>query len=397
MDLIRKFFSFVNRTGESLTAANGPSSIPGYYLGHTYTAQPTPEELRRAAYILTIKSKKDLEKNTIPMLSLCFEDSVVVLRDGKNHNCCHYDIRKIVVSCVDAKNQRLLAIFYHNDSPFIASPTMSRGLECHLFLCRTKDIAKFAANKIGELLAKQYDKPSPRKPVNFNTTDIRLSKAIGQNDDFDYENISKFFRQKVFNDRHDIPDRSMLSTPCASLSTCATTTGCDSGRASTSASIDIKCFDLTSRYSSTNTDPGYIIENNCDMHTNRNIYQNRDSVHYDLEEEYKDNINHPKSSYAGRTCDEIVYNDSVDVVLENTRHSSNSQTNKKLQNVDIEYKPFKISNDCTGIRSHAIDIHTNGTAYRVDKNANAEINEICDVKMKQDELERLLELDETDI
>jgi len=259
MDILRRFLSFVNRADNDEN-----NTVPVYYLGHTYTAEATSDELKRAAYILTSKNKNKAEKSSSSVSSINFEENDIILRDGKRNICCEFDTGRIVVSCVDAKNQRLLAIFYHNDSPCIAGPMTTRGLECHLFLCKTKDIAKQAANHIGELLNKKYSlnkrpdnalavqnkdsenskesqEPQLRKRINVENNQIRYSKIIYTDQDLDYENINNFFRKKVLNVSLD---KSFYSTPSDSLMTFITTTGYDSGRGSASPSIDIRTDDI---------------------------------------------------------------------------------------------------------------------------------------------------------
>ena len=282
MDILRRIFSFRHRSGDSLTS-NNLQSIPGYYLGHTYAAQPNSDELQRAAHILVARNKKDMEKNNLPILSACFETTSVILRNGKNL-CCEFEIRRIVVSCVDAKNQKLLAIFYHNDSPFIASPMTSRGLECHLFLCHSKEVAKLAANKVGELLAKEYS-TTGRPTSKVSNGQNRLSKQV---DEFDYENISKFFHQKVLHNSSDYQNRSMFSTPSSSISTFVATTGYDSGRASSAPSVDIKSDDFQNGYIHTiheydETDSDIQTSSN-DNTNNIPDTQTRYSVHYNLDD-----------------------------------------------------------------------------------------------------------------
>ena len=244
MAFFRRFFSFMNNNNNKSPniETDDPEqiTIATYYLGQTFAANPNSDELRRAAHILLSKTKKDLEKNLIPIVYICFENTAVLLRDGKNHKCREYDVRKIVMSCIDAKNQKLVAIFYHNESPYIGNPK-SNMLECHLCLCKNKESAKTAANQIGLLLSREYKIPSRHPIKKMQDGSVRLSKA--NYDDFDYENVSKFFQQKVFGLPVKEGSTSSLSTPCSSVSTFATTTGWDSGCASTIASVDLRTDD----------------------------------------------------------------------------------------------------------------------------------------------------------
>ena len=319
MAFFRKFFSFINKTPgceNEDVEGNSEMTIATYYLGHTFTAQPNSDELKRAAHILTAKSKKDLEKNQIPILYICSENASVLLRDGQNHKCREFEVRKIVMSCIDAKNQKLVAIFYHNDSPFIrdSQRDSTNLLECHLCLCKNKESAKTAANKIGELLSREYKIPS-REPVvkkKIEDGSVRLSKA--NYEDFDYENVSKFFQQNVFGLPPKNYSVSSMSTPYSSLSTFATTNGCDSGCASTVASVDIRTDDsiigirgptlneheeLSSSFEAPADNIGSLDQElnrnqeNCSSTTDKpirdtSIYHNRYSVHYDQEDQDDD-------------------------------------------------------------------------------------------------------------
>lgn len=288
MEIIRKLLGLVNRT-EEVNSLNGTITItPVYYLGHTYTAQPTPDELKRAGIILTTKNKKIIEKSLLPSMSINFGENYILLKNEEEDCCCSFDITRIVFSCVDAKNQKMLALFYHNDSPYIATSITVRGLECHMFLCKTRETARNAATKIGSLLEKKYNtqrpsnsaarqkhniqticenqlyynsqpqescpqqklpseqeqqkvlQPSERR-INVKNNRIRYSKALDE--DIEYDDIYKFFRKNVLNISHS---NSFLSTQSDSLSTFLTTTGYDSGRASTAPSIDMKNEDLIS-------------------------------------------------------------------------------------------------------------------------------------------------------
>ena len=241
MAFIRRIFSFINNNNANKeNEITGDVTIATYYLGKTFAAKPNSDELRRAAHILMSRAKKDLEKNLIPIVYLCFESTTVFLRDARNHNCCEYDVRKIMMSCIDARNQKLVAIFYHNESPYIG-PSKNKMIECHLCLCKNKESARSAANQIGEMLSREYKLPSRQPAKKMDDNSVRLSKA--NYDDFDYENVSKFFQQKVFGLKGGGvgENGSGVSTPCGSVSTFATTNGCDSGCASTIASLDIRC------------------------------------------------------------------------------------------------------------------------------------------------------------
>uniref|UniRef100_A0A7M5VGE7 PID domain-containing protein n=1 Tax=Clytia hemisphaerica TaxID=252671 RepID=A0A7M5VGE7_9CNID len=334
MAFFRRFFSFMNNNNNKSPniECDDPDqiTIATYYLGQTFAADPNSDELRRAAHILLSKTKKDLEKNLIPIVYICFENTAVLLRDGKNHKCREYDVRRIVMSCIDAKNQKLVAIFYHNESPYIGNPK-SNMLECHLCLCKNKESAKTAANQIGLLLSREYKIPSRHPIKKMQDGSVRLSKA--NYDDFDYENVSKFFQQKVFGLPVKEGSASSLSTPCSSVSTFATTTGCDSGCASTIASVDLRTDDSIngireptineheefhssfedslSNHVEIDSSSSQNIHNdigregsrlsnheNCNVTTttknkkkssatiqDKSIYHNRYSVHYDLEDE----------------------------------------------------------------------------------------------------------------
>ena len=233
MDLLRSFISLFNRPGDTVLGANTVDlSIPVCYYGHTYVAQPNSDELRRAAFILESRNKT-AGKNFAYLLA-CYDEYTIVLRDNSRCAVRKFEIRKIVVSCVDAKHQRLLAMFYDNDSS-----ESSMGMECHLFLCRTKMVAKMAANKIGEKLNKLQFKSSEKLPPKIKLDQVNIMTRPNVSD-FDYENISRFFREEVFN--------LSVQDPSSESSSTYLTAGCDSGRASTVASVDTKSEEVSRDY-----------------------------------------------------------------------------------------------------------------------------------------------------
>nr|XP_047135016.1 serine-rich adhesin for platelets-like [Hydra vulgaris] len=225
MEVLRKFFSLMQRIEEL------SPDIPVVFLGHTYALQPTFDEFQRAASILMERNKADLETGALPQLNICFCNKLVVIKDAMQRPCMEYEVRKIVVSCVNAKNKRLLGIFYHKDTTCFGVNVAGKGLECHLFLCRSKEKAKLAAYNIGKLLAKEYDLAEPCLTENLEEKNISISNVV--KNELDYENVAKFFRKNFNPNSCDV---SILTTPCDSLSTFMTTTGYDSGRASTIAS-----------------------------------------------------------------------------------------------------------------------------------------------------------------
>ena len=85
MEIIRKLLGLVNRT-EEVNSLNG-TITPVHYLGHTYTAQPTPDELKRAGIILTTKNKKIIEKSLLPSMSINFGENYILLKN-EEEDCC---------------------------------------------------------------------------------------------------------------------------------------------------------------------------------------------------------------------------------------------------------------------------------------------------------------------
>ena len=315
MAFFRRFFSFINNNGKSSNEneVTGNVTIATYYLGQTVAAKPNSDELKRASYLLMAKAKKDLEKNLIPTVYLCFESTTIFLRDARNHNCREYDVRKIVMSCIDARNQKLVAIFYDNASPFIGN-TKSSMLECHLCLCKNKEIAKSAANKIGEMLSREYKLPSRQPTKKMEDNSVRLSKA--NYDDFDYENVSKFFQQKVFGMKEN--NVSGLSTPCGSVSTFATTNGCDSGCASTIASVDFR--GVADDMSSVNS----VREPTIDEHNEFHSSFEDDSI-----------------------LDEEINSNNLRVFINNVPSTSCNSRKQNVQQNRIDYSQSKDENDPT--------------------------------------------------
>ena len=387
MAFFRRFFSFINNNAKSNieSEVTGDVTIATYYLGQTYAAKPNSDELKRASHILMTKAKKDLEKNLIPTVYLCFESTTIFLRDALNHSCCEYDVRKIVMSCIDSRNQKLVAIFYDNASPYIGNAkSKSNMLECHLCLCKNKEAAKSAANQIGEMLSREYKLPSRQPYKKMEDSSVRLSKA--NYDDFDYENVNKFFQQKVFGLKES--SVSSLSTPCGSVSTFATTTGCDSGCASTIASIDIRgAADDMSSVSS-------VREPTIDEHNefnssfeedlessilgeqfNFNHLQgpyNKEPTHGDknnMNHEQTDfkhqndpcsgDMNHDETSFQHQGMDRELYNEHSYKDKTKSYHHHNQEqthTNNKGKNIDNHYEKIDIhQNEKNDLESHCED------------------------------------------
>ena len=297
MEILRKFFSFMQRFEEF-----SPCDIPAVFLGHTYALQPTLDEFKRTASILMEKNKKDLEKGVLPPLIICFSDKAVIVKDAKQRPCIEYEIRKIVVSCVDAKNKRLLAIFYHKDTTCFGANVAGKELECHLFLCRSKDKAKLAAYNIGELLAKEYELPERRLTATLEEKNISVSNAV--NNEFDYENVAKFFRRNFVNPNDC--DISIVTTPCDSLSTFVTTTGYDSGRASTITSRDYKNLSANNsfreHYNRSNSFKNYLSTSSsrsCSFKTNKSNNSSRSCS-------FKNSGNNNNSFRERKTSNEVV-------------------------------------------------------------------------------------------
>ena len=438
MAFFRRFFSFINNNGKSNNEneVTGDVTIATYYLGQTFAAKPNSDELKRASYLLMAKAKKDLEKNLIPTVYLCFESTTIFLRDARNHNCREYDVRKIVMSCIDARNQKLVAIFYDNASPYIGNgKSKSNMLECHLCLCKSKEIAKSAANKIGEMLSREYKLPSRQPTKKMEDSSVRLSKA--NYDDFDYENVSKFFQQKVFGLKEN--SVSSLSTPCGSVSTFATTTGCDSGCASTIASVDFR--GVSDDMSSVNSVREPTIDEHNEFHSsfeddsildeqinsnNLRVFSNdTSSCHIEQKDSHNsqsEDENEPKETHSPRKDENQGFNSKKFEIATSHKYREDENDNHTISENDINDKEHgnseRVNEEHESIRDTSIYHNRYSVHYDLedddvddvigkddDEKMLTSANDDVDIEtdndrsmgMRTPELERLLELGETNI
>ena len=125
------------------------------YLGHNEATQPDPGELQRAMHCLYTRNRPRTSSAVSRPLTFSFdEEAMTGVEEDDPTNILEFTMHKIVLSCVDAKNQRILALFYHN--PESRQEVYKNGLECHLFLCKSKEVARRFAERISEALTISY-------------------------------------------------------------------------------------------------------------------------------------------------------------------------------------------------------------------------------------------------
>ena len=148
MDMLKRLLGLTNCHGEKRLEEGLQPCISGhslYYYGYIFGNQPDTSEIQRAMACLLVKER-------IPFLFTFSEDTMIGVSEGDASQCVSMAMHRIVLSCVYAKNQKIVAVFYHNpDNPERDLNTLC-ALECHIFMCRTREQAKRFAERISDEL-----------------------------------------------------------------------------------------------------------------------------------------------------------------------------------------------------------------------------------------------------
>eukprot|EP00794_Sanderia_malayensis_P003567 gene3567-4071_t len=171
MDVVKRFLGLTNCHGEKLLLDssgnnnnNNRTNLQAFltgryhlqYLGYIFCDQPDSSEIQRACNCLVNRQRK-------PFVFTFSDDSMIGISEEDVSNVVQLVMHRVVFSCVDAKHQKIVVVFYHN--PENPDRTLgSSGLECHLMLAKSREHARKFAERMADELIFTYQR---RKKCNM--------------------------------------------------------------------------------------------------------------------------------------------------------------------------------------------------------------------------------------
>ena len=210
--MIKRILGLTNCHGEKRLGDGMQPCFAGYsiyYYGYIFGKQPSSAEVQRAISSL-------MSNERISYVCTFNEDSIVGVSELESDQCLTLEMHRIVFTCVDAKNQKIVAIFYHNPDNPAQDITSLCGLECHLFMCKTKEQARKYAERIrDELLAAYRKRRRERMELQREPTTRAFAKYVS------YENLKPRNKLSAFGSqsRDEISNGSASTTFPRSSST----------------------------------------------------------------------------------------------------------------------------------------------------------------------------------
>ena len=148
MDMLKRLLGFTNCHNEKRMEGGLQPCVSGYFLyyyGYTFGSQPVSAEIQRSLACLTLKERQ-------PFVFTFSDETMIGVSEWDCKDCVSFAMHRIVLSCVYAKNQKIVAVFYHNpDNPERDLNTLC-ALECHIFMCKTREQARKFAERISDEL-----------------------------------------------------------------------------------------------------------------------------------------------------------------------------------------------------------------------------------------------------
>ena len=180
MDVVKRLLGLSNCHGEKLIDGRSLqepcfSQHQLYYLGYVFSDQPDSSEIQRAVRCLSMRQRK-------AFLISFYDDTMIGVQEDDVSKVIELMMHRVVFSCVESTNQKIVAVFYHN--PSNPRRDMSRsGLECHLFQSRSKDHARKFAERISDELIFTY-----RRRRKLNMVEIEKESTRAFSKYVNYEN-----------------------------------------------------------------------------------------------------------------------------------------------------------------------------------------------------------------
>ena len=147
MDMLKRLLGLTNCHSEKRIEGGLQPCVSGYFLyyyGYIFGSQPISEEIQRAIACLVERRPFTFTFSDETMIGVC---------EGDSTECVTFAMHRVVLSCVYAKNQKIVAVFYHNPDNPNRDLNALCTLECHIFMCKTREQArKFAERMSDELI-----------------------------------------------------------------------------------------------------------------------------------------------------------------------------------------------------------------------------------------------------
>jgi len=149
MDMLKRLLGFTNCHNEKQRIEGDlQPCVSGYFLyycGYVFGNQPVSAEIQRAITCLMQKERR-------PFIFTFSDDNMIGMCEEDSTECLSFAMHRIVLSCVYAKNQKIVAVFYHNPDNPERDLNALCALECHIFLCKTREQARKFAERISDEL-----------------------------------------------------------------------------------------------------------------------------------------------------------------------------------------------------------------------------------------------------
>lgn len=227
MDVVKRLLGLTNCHGEQLLDGRNLqaclNSFHLQYLGYIFSNQPDSSEVQRAYTCLVSRPRK--------AFVFTFADDTMIGIDASDvSNFVQLKMHRVVFSCVDAKNQKIVAVFYHNSS----NPNRDLhgpGLECHLIMGKSKEQARKFAERIADELIYTYRR---RRKLNMVALPTAPTRALASY--VNYENC-KLRPKKETKKSGTNTDVFSGSTSTFSKSSCTTVASIETGEQISSISL----------------------------------------------------------------------------------------------------------------------------------------------------------------
>ena len=180
MDVVKRLLGLTNCHGEKRMNDGQEPCLTGYnvyYFGYVFAKQPDSIELQQAIAHL-------IGKQRTPFVFTFDEDSMIGLAEDNTADVVKLEMHRVVLSCVDARNQKVVAIFYHNPDNPKRDLTLLCALECHVLMCKTREQAKKFAERMSDELIYTYRK---RRRMNMVSEERPETRAFAKY--VSYENL----------------------------------------------------------------------------------------------------------------------------------------------------------------------------------------------------------------
>lgn len=148
MDVLKRLLGLTNCHGEKRIDEGVHPCLSGYFLyyyGYILASQPDSAEIQRAMTCL-------LDKEKSSYIFTFSEDQMIGISENDPSQAVSFAVHRIVLSCVYARNQKIVAVFYHNPDSLVRDVNTLCALECHIFMCKTRDLARKFAERISDEL-----------------------------------------------------------------------------------------------------------------------------------------------------------------------------------------------------------------------------------------------------